>query len=333
MQIIKDFLPINEYTRPDIDLHEVLAVIIHYTAVPNGTAQNIRDAFAGWSIHEKRYGSTHYAVDSEEIIQMIPEDEVSYGANEHPSQIELLRDTDPEYRGGNANLNTIQIEICIEDDWQFATETEAKAIQLAKYVCDKYGLDPQERIFRHYDVTGKDCPRPYISEYGHGDDEGYYHFKNEVSKLMDGKTVAHQESSEIIKYPLPSGVYRNYKDAPNQSKYAVKQIQRALNAINFNCGAVDGYYGDSTENAVYRVQLMSTIANDGIYGDDTKKSIIKMLKAKGKYYEEAVYEIVDKGETLWGYTQKYNITVHEIEEMNPDIDANALQIGQRVRVK
>src|SRR5690625_3306372 len=80
-----------------------------------------------------------------------------------------------------------------------------------------------------------------------------------------------------VKYPLPNGVYSRRAHG-NRSLNAVKQIQRALNAANFKCGAVDGYYGAKTEDAVRRFQMVHDAYNvDGIYGKRTKTRLNKVV--------------------------------------------------------
>jgi len=80
-----------------------------------------------------------------------------------------------------------------------------------------------------------------------------------------------------VKYPLPNGVYSRRAHG-NKSLNAVKQIQRALNAANFKCGKVDGYYGAKTEDAVRRFQMVHDAYNvDGIYGKRTKTRLDKVV--------------------------------------------------------
>src|SRR5690625_4423655 len=79
------------------------------------------------------------------------------------------------------------------------------------------------------------------------------------------------------KYPLPNGVYSRRAHG-NKSLNAVKQIQRALNAANFKCGKVDGYYGAKTEDAVRRFQMVHDAYHvDGVYGKRTKTRLDKVV--------------------------------------------------------
>src|SRR5690625_1353986 len=80
-----------------------------------------------------------------------------------------------------------------------------------------------------------------------------------------------------VKYPLPNGVYSRRAHG-NKSLNAVKQIQSALNAANFKCGKVDGYYGAKTEDAVRRFQMVYDAYNvDGVYGKRTKTRLNKVV--------------------------------------------------------
>jgi N-acetylmuramoyl-L-alanine amidase len=77
-------------------------------------------------------------------------------------------------------------------------------------------------------------------------------------------------------YPLPNGILKQ-----GDSGEAVKQLQRALNAVNFKVGSVDGIYGVQTKDAVRRFQLVYLPYDvDGIYGLQTKNKLATVLKAK-----------------------------------------------------
>ena len=77
-------------------------------------------------------------------------------------------------------------------------------------------------------------------------------------------------------YPLPNGILKQ-----GDSGEAVKQLQKALNAVNFKVGPVDGIYGVQTKDAVRRFQLVYLPYDvDGIYGPQTKNKLAAVLKAK-----------------------------------------------------
>ena len=40
-------------------------------------------------------------------------------------------------------------------------KTEANAIELVKYLMNKYNI-PASNVIRHCDVTGKNCPKPFV---------------------------------------------------------------------------------------------------------------------------------------------------------------------------
>ena len=65
------------------------------------------------------------------------------------------------------NTNSIGIEMCsrIDSNGKFyiKEETIANAIELTKFLMEKYDI-PVENVIRHYDVTGKMCPRPFVED-------------------------------------------------------------------------------------------------------------------------------------------------------------------------
>ena len=47
------------------------------------------------------------------------------------------------------------------DQWYFSTETQESLVWLVSRLMDEYGITI-DHVIRHYDVTGKICPNPYV---------------------------------------------------------------------------------------------------------------------------------------------------------------------------
>ena len=56
---------------------------------------------------------------------------------------------------------------------------------------------------------------------------------------------------------------------PGDMGAAVKQLQRALKAVGYSPGKIDGSYGPSTESAVKRFQQAHSLTADGVAGSKT----------------------------------------------------------------
>ena len=71
------------------------------------------------------------------------------------------------------NFNSVSVEMCVkrtdgkysgndsDDKWYFTTETQEAAVQIVSKMMDDLGIDVNH-VIRHYDVTGKICPNPYV---------------------------------------------------------------------------------------------------------------------------------------------------------------------------
>lgn len=139
-----ELLPINEYSRPGKELPEVNGIVIHYTGNPGTTAMQNRDYFAGLAETHTTSASSHFIIGLEgEIIQCVPCDEVAYASNER-------------------NSDTLSIECCIEDEsGRFNSSTYQSLVELTAWLMGCYELDV-DAVIRHYDVTGKRCPKYYV---------------------------------------------------------------------------------------------------------------------------------------------------------------------------
>lgn len=71
------------------------------------------------------------------------------------------------------NENAIGVELCCHQDpwgvWYFDPETVDAAVELCRDIVGRYGI-PKDRVLRHYDVTGKVCPAPFVNAPGAWDD-------------------------------------------------------------------------------------------------------------------------------------------------------------------
>ena len=76
------------------------------------------------------------------------------------------------YHGICLNSNSVGIEMCVrkkstktmlatDRDWYFEQATVDSAVELAKRLMEELDIDA-DHVIRHYDVTGKICPNPYV---------------------------------------------------------------------------------------------------------------------------------------------------------------------------
>lgn len=141
--VIQNFLPINEYSRPGDALPQVNGIVVHYVGNPGTTAEQNRSYFSNLAQTHETYASSHFLIGIDgAIIQCVPLNEISYCSN-------------------HRNADTIAIECCHPDDTgKFTQETTEALIRLLNWLIETYHLK-REDILRHYDVTGKECPRHF----------------------------------------------------------------------------------------------------------------------------------------------------------------------------
>ena len=131
----------SKYTRPQIKINPT-AIAWHYVGNPGSTALANRNYFEGLKDSHETKASSHYIIGLEgEIIQCIPDDEKSFCTNE-------------------ANDYTISVECCHPDiTGKFTEATYKSMIWLGRYLMQKHGI---KNNIRHYDVTGKTCPKWFV---------------------------------------------------------------------------------------------------------------------------------------------------------------------------
>lgn len=160
----QQFLSLNPYSRPGTKLASVNGIVIHYIGNPGTTAKQNRDYFQG--LKEQSGANTtsvssHFIIGLEgEVLQCIPIDEKAFASN-------------------HRNADTIAIECCHpKADGTFTEETYASLVKLTAWLCTELHLTPKE-VIRHYDVTGKNCPKMFVEN-----EDAWKQFLKEVKKAM-----------------------------------------------------------------------------------------------------------------------------------------------------
>ncbi len=142
--VTPDLLSVNEYSRPGTPLEQVNGVVVHYVGNPGTTAEQNRSYFQNLAQTHETYASSHFIIGMDgTIIQCVPLNEISYCSN-------------------NRNQDTIAIECCHPDEsGEFTPETLDALSRLLSWLIDSFHLE-RDDLLRHYDVTGKICPKYFV---------------------------------------------------------------------------------------------------------------------------------------------------------------------------
>ena len=176
---IQQNLTITNFSNSNIS--RIKYIVIHYTANNGDTAWGNTNYFKS----TYRGASAHYFVDENPIIwQCVLDEDVAWHCGGS------LESSHHPYRGICTNSNSIGIELCSRKysngTYYFKEETINNAAWLTRMLMDKYGISINN-VIRHYDVTGKLCPRPFI------DENAWQDFKNRVQNGGDELTMTQYE--------------------------------------------------------------------------------------------------------------------------------------------
>lgn len=186
-------------------------IVIHNTAngtSQEGTAYNNTKYFKNRFVSGAPEASAHYFVDDGDIVwQCVRDTDTAWHVGEAAS------------RNGCYNTNSIGIEVC-ETAGGWFTDKEVDTLrELVGGLMALYGIPP-ERICRHHDVTGKNCPWYYT------DDERWAELKARI--LEDD-----MRPCDVWEY--------NYKDsAPDGNMYnTMLSLHRMVKSLTEEVGELE----------------------------------------------------------------------------------------------
>jgi N-acetylmuramoyl-L-alanine amidase CwlA len=272
-------------TRPGLKLLRLQAGILHWTANPganaddhhkyfNETLPNQNDqAKREGRLDDIRYASANIFVDRHKALELVPVGEVCFQGNDGGTKalkLPALKATAPYYKYGNANLLCASIEMCVERDGSIHPDTIARtALVIKKLQKDHPQLrDTQNRWVRHFDVTGKNCPAPMVSNPRKW---------NELLDLVDAKTVSTPSvAAKIVKSEKDSadGKLERGEAGPN-----VKLLNNMLHTLEYT-RKTDELFDQYTEAALKAFQKDYRLKPDAVYTSEVGRVMIKAIKEK-----------------------------------------------------
>ena len=230
-------------------------IVMHYTANNGDTARNNCDYY-------HRVGglqaSAHYFVDEHGAMQSVRECDTAWhcGARAY---------WHPECR----NANSIGIEMCsrkrADGSYYIKPETVANAAALAKDIMQRYGIDT-DHVLRHYDVTGKRCPMPWV------DDPAQWTEFKEMLKQNDND----EEDENMVKY-------KTIDDVPEWYRSEVQELMDAGALKGTGNGAID-ISEDVVRGAIIGMRYV-----------EAKNPHYHSIDDMPEYYRKEAQKLVDRG--------------------------------------
>lgn len=235
---------ISKYNFNKGSISRIKYIVIHYVGALGGAEDNCRYYGGG-----NRNASAHYFVGfNGEVWQCVEDANIAWhcGASSYKHA---------ECR----NSNSIGIELCVrkkntknlgatDKDWYFEDATVEAAAELTSYLMEKYGV-PASHVIRHYDVTGKICPNPYVyNTSAHTWDE----FKKKISE-QQAETPQNSNEKTIWDFLTGKGLNAYAAAGIMGNLYAESGLNSCnlQNTYNKILGMSDEEYTDAVDGGTY----------------------------------------------------------------------------------
>lgn len=180
-------------------------IVIHFFGALS-TAKGVSEYFKTPGIQ----ASAHYALDEgDTIYRCVRDNDIAWHCGGYSYR-------HPECRNSNsigiearpAKINSKSIN-AMDTDWYFDQKVVDNLVWLTKKLMKQYNI-PADHVIRHYDVTGKLCPRPWCGSdtntyYKTSGDEQWKEFRKRIN---DGVEVEDDEEMTLDKFEELMKEYR-----------------------------------------------------------------------------------------------------------------------------
>lgn len=163
-------------------------IVLHYTSNKGDTAKNNGDYYSRTS---GLNASAHFFVDENGVVMSVQESDTAWHCGGG-----LQGSGGHTFHNICTNSNSIGVEMCLWDrQGNIRSGTVDTAVGFVRELMAKYGIDV-DHVIRHYDVTGKICPKPWVE-----DENLWQDFKE---RLVDDMTE--DRAREIFKEELQKSI-------------------------------------------------------------------------------------------------------------------------------
>ena len=253
-------------------------IVMHYTANNGDTAQNNCDYYhrAGGL-----QASAHYFCDEHGVMQSVREGDTAWhcGARAY---------WHPECR----NANSIGIEMCsrkrADGSYYIKPETVANAAALAKDIMQRYGIDT-DHVLRHYDVTGKRCPMPWVD-----DPAQWTAFKDML--VPKSTTTDEEDEDDMVRY-------NKLEDVPDWAQDTVRELVDA--------GALGGVGGGNLDLSMDMIRGL-VVGTKYAAACNPRYETIKDMP---DWAQEGVQRLVERGALKGDADGNLNVTMDMLRTM------------------
>lgn len=133
-------------------------LVIHYVGAAGGARDNARYYHTAPNVGASAHYFVGHAGEGAPVYASVAEADTAWHCG---------RSDGKYFHPHCRNANSIGIEMCCHQDgsgkWYFDPETVDAAVELARDVMFRNDI-PINHVLRHYDVTGKICPAPFVND-------------------------------------------------------------------------------------------------------------------------------------------------------------------------
>lgn len=131
-------------------------IVIHYVGATGSALNNVKYYGSTANIGASAHYYVGHALENGAVYQSVNDENCAWHCGSESGK----------YYHDCRNDSSIGIEMCCHKDkngnWYFDDITVENAIKLTKELMKKYNI-PIENVIRHYDVTHKICPAPFVN--------------------------------------------------------------------------------------------------------------------------------------------------------------------------
>ncbi len=255
-------------------------IVMHYTANNGDTARNNCDYY-------HRVGglqaSAHYFCDEHGAMQSVRECDTAWHCGAEAGQ----RYWHPECRNGNS----IGIEMCsrkrADGSYYILPETVANAAALAREIMQRYGIDT-DHVLRHYDVTGKRCPMPWVDDLAQ-----WAAFK---ASLAPEENTDEEDEDDMVRY-------NKLEDVPDWAQDTVRALMDA--------GALGGVGGGNLDLSMDMIRGL-VVGTKYAAARNPRYETIEDMPA---WAQEETQRLVDRGALRGDEHGNLNVTMDMLRTM------------------